>query len=213
MAVTSGDKLAIYNGALLRLGERRLASLTEARKPRRVLDDIWGSDNNAVRYILERGEWNFAIKAAESVYTPSVEPDFGFQRAHTKPDDFVRLAAISDEAYFVNSLGAHQYSDEVGYWFTDLDTLFVKYVSDASDYGLDSAAWPEAFRNALEAYLAERAAPAITNSEQRKQSAMQDRKEALVEAKSGDAMNEGYKLLRGGTWSRARGRSWQGEQG
>jgi hypothetical protein len=212
MAVTSADKLAMYNGALARLGERRLASLTENRKPRRLLDDAWGADNNAVRYLLERGEWNFAVKAVESAYTPSVEPDFGFARAHTKPSDFVRLAAMSDEARFLNSLSDREYVDEAGYWFTDYDTLFVRYVSDDTDYGMNSAAWPEAFRNALEAWLAERISIGIVNSQQRKEDVRRDRKEALTEARADDAMADGYKLIRGGSWSRARGARWSGEQ-
>ena len=51
MAITNSDRLDVYNGALRRLGSRRLASLTENREPRRVLDDIW-NNGALVNYAL-----------------------------------------------------------------------------------------------------------------------------------------------------------------
>lgn len=206
MAISSSDKLALYNGALTRLGERRLASLTEAREPRRVLDDIWGASDNAPRWCLERGEWNFAIKTVLADYDSGIEPDFGFRRAYPKPSDCIRLAAMSSDEYFTETLTDDQFSDEAGYWFTDLDNIYIRYVSDDGAYGFRSSAWPEAFRNLLESYLAERAARRIGNSASLKQEQKSDKKDALTEAKSGDAMNEGVKMLPHGGWARSRGR-------
>ena len=34
-------RLQLYNSALLLLGERNLASLSENREPRRLLDHVW----------------------------------------------------------------------------------------------------------------------------------------------------------------------------
>ena len=50
MAITNSDRLDVYNGALRRLGSRRLASLTENREPRRVLD---GFSPSVMRIISE----------------------------------------------------------------------------------------------------------------------------------------------------------------
>ena len=36
----ANDQLSLYNNALTVLGERKIASLTENREPRRVLDDV-----------------------------------------------------------------------------------------------------------------------------------------------------------------------------
>ena len=44
------DKLTVYNETLGLLGERKLASLTEQREPRRVLDGFW---DQTVAYCLD----------------------------------------------------------------------------------------------------------------------------------------------------------------
>ena len=60
MPITDDIKLDIYNDALIVLGSRRLLTLSEDRKPRHVLDDVWGTDNKIVIRALERADWNFA---------------------------------------------------------------------------------------------------------------------------------------------------------
>lgn len=205
MAVSSDVKLAIYNGALRRLGSRSLASLTENREPRRVLDDVWGDANNVVKLALERGEWNFAIRSVEGDYSPSVEPGFGFRRAFDKPTDFRRLAALSANEYFKPPLTNDDYMDEGGYWFTDQDVLYIRYVSSDGDYGLNSGLWPEIFKTYLECYLAAEACERITNSTNKVMINERAAKDALRDAKSHDAMNEGVKFMPGGSWSGARG--------
>lgn len=205
MAVTDATKLAIYNGALRRLGSRKLASLAENREPRRVMDDIWGASSEVVYSALERGEWNFAIRTVEGVYSTSVEPPFGFRRAFDKPDDMRRLAALSAEPYFRTPLTNGQYVDEAGYWFTDHDVIYVRYVSDHSDYGLNGSLWTEAFKEYLECKMAWEACERITNSTAGQDRLERDMRESLKVAKSHDAMNEGIKFPPRGSWSRARG--------
>jgi hypothetical protein len=53
------DKLGLYNLALGHLEERKLASLTENREPRRVLDDYYDQE---LAYCLERKFWNFIYR-------------------------------------------------------------------------------------------------------------------------------------------------------
>lgn len=205
MAVTDETKLAIYNGALRRLGSRKLASLTEKREPRRVLDDIWGSASEVVLAALERGEWNFAIRTVEGIYSTSVEPPFGFRRAFDKPDDMRRLAALSASPYFKPPLTNDQYTDEAGYWFTDHDVIYVRYVSDDPDYGMNGSLWSEAFKEYLECKMAWEACERITNSTAQQDRLGRDMRETLKTAKSHDAMGEGVKFPPQGSWLRARG--------
>lgn len=205
MAVPSDIKLALYNGALQRLGSRELASLSENREPRRVLDRIWGAANEIVLRALEAGEWNFAIRTVEGIYSPSIEPGFGFARAYDKPDDCRRLAALSADPYFRVPLTNDQYADEAGYWFTDHEQLFIRYVSDDGSYGLNAAGWPEMFKDYLECDLAWRACERITNSASKKQEIERARAAALKGAKSHDAMQEGVKFPPQGSWAAARG--------
>lgn len=205
MAITDATKLAVYNGALLRLGSRKLASLAENREPRRVMDDIWGPSSNIVLSALERGEWNFAIRTVEGVYSTSVEPPFGFSRAFDKPDDFRRLAALSADPYFRAPLTNGQYIDEAGYWFSDFDVIYVRYVSDHSDYGFNGSLWTESFKEYLECKMAWEACERITNATSKRDRIERDMMNALKAAKSNDAMAEGVKFPPRGSWLRARG--------
>jgi hypothetical protein len=204
MAVSPEVKLSIYNGALRHLGSRKLASLDEARKPRRVLDDIWGADNDVVRKALERGEWNFALRTVQAGYSESVEPGFGFKRAFDKPEDFCRLAALSADEYCRVPLTNDQFVDEATFWFSDLDVLFIRFVSSADDYGMNSAGWSQSFKDYLELDMAADACETITNSSVKRRELMLMAADALKVAKSGDAMNEGVKFFPRGGWSRSR---------
>lgn len=207
MSVTGTIKLAIYNGALRRLGESPLAALTDATHARRVMDGVWGGANEIVNLALERGEWNFAIRAVQGVPSPSVEPPFGFALAYDKPDDMRRLAALCADERFQNSLVHTQYVDEAGYWFTDTEPLFIRYVSDHTDYGFNSGAWTATFRDYLECDLAWGACETITNSGAKRDRLERDRLAALKSAKSHDGMQEGVKFPPRGAWVRSRGGS------
>lgn len=206
MAISNDAKLAIYNKALSEhLGERTLSSLSEAREPRRVLDVHWGSANELVAYALERGDWNFAMRAVSSTYDSGVVPTFGFQRAHTKPSDIRRLNSLSSDEYFNHPLTHGEFVDEAGYWYTDLDTMYVRYISDDTNYGFSSDRWTEGFKEYLSAELAVRSAERITNSRVKKADMMVVAQKVLANAKSVDAMQEGVKFPPHGSWASSRG--------
>lgn len=205
MAISNTDKLDVYNGALRRLGSRRLASLSESREPRRVLDDIWNG-GALVDYALERGEWNFALRSVQGAYNASITPEFGFRRAFDKPDDFRRLASLSADEYFRIPLTAEGYSDEGGYWLSDHDTIYIRYVSSHDNYGYDSSRWTESFRYYLETCMAFEACERLTNSRSKLADIAADMRRYLSEAKSTDAMQEGVKFRPAGAWVQSRGR-------
>lgn len=204
MAILDADKLNIYNGALRRLGSGKLASLAENREPRRVMDDIWGPSSEVVKGALERGEWNFAIRTLEGVYSTSVEPDFGLSRAYNKPDDFCRLVGLCADPYFEYALLDKEYVEEAGYWFTDLDVIYIRYISSDDSYGFNSSLWLENFKEYLECKMAWEACERLTNSAQKKQLIERDMDKALTVAKSHDAMGDGTKFVTEGTWRAAR---------
>lgn len=193
-------RLQLYNNALLRLGERRLASLSENRESRRVMDQIWDSD--VIDAVLEQGMWNHAIKTVEISYSPSVDPDFGFKKAFDKPDDFVRIVALCSDEYFQNPLNAYQ--DEGNFWFCDLETIYVRYVSNDEDYGGDMAAWPESFCEYVELFMAEKACKRLTQSTTDHERIKQELKKALADARSKDAQKEPTAFLPRGSWVRSR---------
>lgn len=196
----SVNRLKLYNDALGILGERKLASLTENREPRRVLDDVW--DFGAVDYCLERGQWNFAVRSMKYAYSPSVEPDWGYRRSFNKPDDYIRTTAICSDEYFKEPL--LRYKDEANTWFADLDEIYVSYVSNDVSYGNDMGKWPDTFSQLVSAFLAYKAAWRITQSGTKRAEAKAFLKQCLKDAKSNDAMNEPTTFLPNGTWTRSR---------
>ena len=78
-------KLKLYNKALLYCKERKLASLTEEGKPRRLLDEVY---DDSIEYCLEEGLWKFATQTVRIDYDESIAPLYGYRRAFVKPSDW-----------------------------------------------------------------------------------------------------------------------------
>jgi len=199
----STSQLTLYNGALRILGQPKLSALTDAVENRRLLDGVW--DENARDYCLEQGLWNFAIRTSQVEYDPSVtEPDFGFKRAFSKPSDWIRTSEIASDEYFTHPLTHLDYVDEQGYWWSDLETIWVRYVSNDTSYGYDYSLWPQSFVRYFEHYLALQIAPFIYQDPQRVDTLRKLTERVLIDARSKDALNEGIKFPPRGKWSRAR---------
>ena len=194
------SKLSLYNGALREVGGRKLASLAENRESRRVLDSMWDAD--AVKTCLAAGQWNFAMRTQRLDFSPSIAPEFGYARAFVKPDDWVRTCAVCEDEFFRMPL--LDYNDEAGYWFSDLDVIFVRFVSDDTDYGLDYSKWPANFTRYVESFLAARICMKLTGNATKREQLERDAEVWLVKAKSSDAMDEATAKLPAGSWSRAR---------
>lgn len=192
------NQLNVYNDALRLVGERQLVSLTENREPRRLLDAVW---DGALKYCLEQGQWNFAIRSVRVNYSPSVEPPFGYRRAFNKPDDYVRTVAFASDPFFNSPI--IQYTDEAGFWFCDLDEIYIRYVSNDPSFGLDSSLWPETFSSFVAAYLAAQIAPRLKNGSDREWLA-REYKMAKTDALTKDAIQEPTKIFPTGRWVRSR---------
>ncbi len=200
-------RLSLYNDALLLCGERSLASLTVDEETRRLLDQVW--DNGGVNACLEEGQWMFAMRTVRIDYDPGITPDYGFARAFDKPDDWVLTSAIcSDEFFRVPVL---RYVDEAGFWYSDLDQLYVRYVSNDASYGADLSKWPESFKDFVVAHFATKVVLKITNDEERRKmffNPMDPKKsirgQALTKAKSRCAMASPTSFEAQGNWSKAR---------
>jgi len=203
MATTS--RLTIYKGALRLLGQRPIASLSENSEARRICDSSW--DDNVVDRALEAGQWLFATRGMQYDYSPSVEPEFGYQRAFDKPTDFIRTVAVCQDEYFKVPLT--EYSDEAGYWFADLDTVYIKYVSNDATYGGDLSRWPQSFVKYLEALMASEIAMPLTQNDSKWKDLIQLADKLLRDAKSQNAMAQPAKFLPTGSWVGARSSGWR----
>lgn len=210
MAVT---QLSLYQGALTLLGERICATTSENREPVRVLNQIWTDGNGgAQQHCLEQAAWKWAIRTEMYTYSPSVEPSFGYQFAFNKPDDWVRTEAMCTDPYF--NVPLTMYSDEAGYWFSDWQTIYIKYVSNDPSYGLNYTLWPMSFIKYFEAYLAFELAQRITQDEKKLDMIEKKMIKRLLEARSKDAHSDPAKFMPMGAWAGSRfGRYWKGGRG
>ena len=206
----AADRLSIYNGALVSfLGQRPLEALDEDLPNRHDLDQVWNT--GGIKACLENGLWNFATRSSELNYEPGMTQDFGYTYAFEKPSDYCTLVMISSEGRF-NEAYRH-YRDEAGHWWADLPIIYVSYVSDDEDYGLDFSLWPANFTRYVEGYFAWRIAKRVAGADFEEVEGRMMR--ARSTARGTDAREEASVQLPRGSWSRARtaGNSSRSERG
>jgi hypothetical protein len=196
------DRLSIYNDALLLVGERAVANLSENREPRRLLDQVWNS--GGVKLCLEEGQWNFAMRSVQIAYDPDITPSWGYRYAFSKPDDWVLTSAFCSDEFF--RVPITRYSDETSYWYSDSTPVYVRYVSDDDGYGMNLNHWPKSFAEFVAAHFATRLMLKMTNDEDRLAKVEKLREKFLTAAKNKNAMGGPTLFSAQGTWSKARQR-------
>lgn len=180
------SRLSIYKSALRYLGNAAgLSSLTEAGPARNSLDDVWQETGE---YLLAKGLWNFAIRTTQLSEDEDVEPLFGYQYAFSKPTDWVRTAGIATDPTFQD--GFEDFVDEAGYWYADSDTLYVRYISNDTDYGWNVGAWREPFAQAFACYMAFQCGLPLSSDKSNRNDLFNLFKSLLTEAKTLDAVDE-----------------------
>jgi hypothetical protein len=194
------SKLSVYNSALLAIGERKLASLAETRPLRRRLDSVW--DDNGPQFCLQQGCWNFALKTVELTYSPSVTPAFGYTYAFDKPTDWLRTACVSDDEQFINR--RFDFEDQAAYWFANPETIYAKYVSKDTAYGMDLSLWTPNFAEYVAHHFATKICKVTTGSSTERDQLMAMTKRLLSKALTTDAMDESAQFLPRGQWSQSR---------
>jgi len=203
------DRLSIYNGALRSVGERKLATLTERVEARRLLDDAW--DNDFIDTILQEGMWDFAARAVKLEFLPSMTPSFGFQYAFAKPDDFVRTTALCEDEYFSQPM--LRYTHEAGFWYADLDYIYLKYVSNDEQYGNDMSLWPANFTRYAEHFLGFLIIPGLTQSDSTEEKQEAKYRKALKRARNTDAQEKPARFAPEGSWVKSRRNRSGGDRG
>lgn len=204
-------QLSLYNDVCLLCGERFLATLSDNVESRRLLDQVW---LGAVNYCLSRGQWYFAMRTQMIDYDPSIEPDFGYLRAFDKPTDWIRTSGMCSDEYF--NMPIERIVDEAGYWYCDFDTIYVRYVSNATTYGNDLNKWPEDFREYVASYLATRIVKALSGSDEKEKYLLEVSDKRLKVAKGNAAMQDSVKFPAPGNWVKSRSRwpnRYYGSQG
>lgn len=200
------DKLTQYRSALAYLQERTIASLSEAREPVRVLNDVWDTET---AYCLEREFWNFTYRAVTIDADTAFTPTFGYLYAFLIPTDWVRTRRISATPEAVEPLT--QIAEESGYWYTNITPIYVQYNSNDPQYGMNLGGWPASFSDYQAVRLARRAAGRLTGKAELltgPDSLIKQERDARRVAAANCAMNEAVAFAPMCTWARAR--RWPG---
>ncbi len=195
------DKLSLYKSALTACGERSIAKLSEPREPRRLLDEVWNRGSGAVKYFLEQGLWNFAIRTSKLDSSSSVSTDFGYTFTFDMPSDYVRLVELSSGEYFTQPMT--RFEIEQIYLFADVDPIYMRYISDDSSYGSDLSLWPETLTLWAGYWLATQIAPTLKNDIDMDKLERRERR-YLADARSKDAQQEPTRWPPLSSWASAR---------
>lgn len=195
----SASRLSIFNKALRWLGERQLASLTEKREPRYLLDVEW---QDAILYVLSQGYWKHAIRNIQANAEPNQTPNFGYIFAFLKPDDWVATFQVADNTIYQPLL--REYDDQNNYWYSWISPIYVKYVSNAPQFGLNEAMWTPGFVEYLAVYLAQLIAPRITQNQDKIAFVDKNVKRLRAQGLSKDAMDLPPGKPSYGTWVMSR---------
>lgn len=179
------DKLAVYREILRNVGAERLASLDERRPERVLIDDVW---TDGVRTVLSEGLWNFATRTEMLDYDTDSDVVIGYDYAFTKPLDTVRTAGVSQDGMFND--GFELWKDEGNFIYANIPTIYVEYISDDSQYGMNIGRWPQMFAGAVAAYIAFQIAKPVSNSDSIRNENWQLYKRLLKDAKALDATED-----------------------
>jgi hypothetical protein len=191
-------KLALYNLALMHLGQRKLASVSEDQEGRYYLDEVY---DDSLEFCLRQGLWNFAMRAVEmdSTLTPTFHYAYGFE----KPTDWVKTYLVSDNESFDPPL--LDYQDQGVYWLANVDPLYIRFVSTTA--GTDVSLFPTDYGDYVAAFLASRIFKRITGNGEDELTNFENRKvrKALRRAIANDAMDQAPGFAPTGSWVRSRG--------
>lgn len=195
------DKLSVYRGIARAVGERKVASLDETSKIRRLIDGVW-ADDAGIPACLSAAYWNFAMDEAEVTYSPSVSPQFGYTYAFDKPEDWVRTFMVSNEGSFKN--GTYRFKDQGEYWFADDDTIYASFVSKSTSRGMDLALWTPDFCNYVHHHIGALIVADLEGSRSAKADLDKDARRYMNIARARDAMDEAMRFRPQGGWASAR---------
>lgn len=199
--------LGLYNAALIEIGEGVLSSITEARKPRFVIDAIY---DEVIADCLESGDWNFATAFARldgdtgiAISDTGSAATIGYRYGFEKPTTWLRTTGVSLDENFIAPL--NDYADEGGLLYADSTPIYFKWVSNDTGAGLELARWPRSFTRYVEVALADRIVMAITqNAGDKERLETVTLPRAKRDALHKDARNEGTKFRRVSSWNAAR---------
>ncbi|HET6890538.1 MAG TPA: hypothetical protein VFH31_05500 [Pyrinomonadaceae bacterium] len=192
------SQIDIANRALTKLGADRIISLDDDVKAARAILSMWDIVRDAE---LRAHNWSFSIKRAAlaaSVTTPA----YGYEYQYPVPADFLRLLSVG-EYYPPVSLTDYRQSDDSEWRIegrsilhNDSGPLYIRYVYRVED----TSQWDSAFVESFACRLAAELAEDLTQSNQKRELAWQERKQAISDAIRTNAIELPPEPLADDTW-------------
>jgi hypothetical protein len=199
-------KQKLYDIALGTYVGTQKVSLAENVGSRNALDAVYDS---ALLYMLEQGLWKFALRTVNLTPLRSAAAAHR-QYAYPLPEDFVRLARISPTQRLGLNDQLEDYVEENGFWLTDVNTLWVQYVSSDPDYGLNLDLYPANYEQAVASWLAYQSTLSINKDRGDRSDLLKLHNLTLSNSRRLDAVDEAVKQKPAGRWPRARGWGFSG---
>jgi hypothetical protein len=195
----TNDWRAIYNDALLIMGLDEISSNTDDSNRKAKLERAL--DAGIVAELLELSTWTFAATTTKSQYDPSIEPAWGYSRAHSKPADMHRIDGIFYDEYLQVPLKL--YHDEGSRIYTDNDEFYLQYISD--NWLINPSSWPTHFKRLVAGRMAKDAAQSLKKEGADINLAREEYKERESSSKSIDAQAAPPRKISVGKWISSRG--------
>ena len=196
------SEVAIANRALQLLGADSIISLSEDNNRARTLRIAYEPVRDAEQH---RRRWRFCIKRAQ-LAALSAAPDFGYSYQYQLPNDYLRLIEGGDIASAVDlsdyrSQSSAAYSVEGDRVLTNYGApLSIRYLARITDTSKFNASFVEA----LSARLAYECCERITQSNEKRNLAERQYKDALKEARQANALEVASESIADDAWIIAR---------
>jgi hypothetical protein len=189
----------IVNSALTKLGAKRIMDLSDTQKEAREMNAIFELRRD---YLLRTYNWSFAMKRA-SLSALVTTPEWGYTLEYQFPTDCLRVVQVNDYwdvpgyADYLNSPDEEMYRIEGRTIRTNLGApLKIRYLRKVTNSGEFDAAFNEVFA----CDLAFNCAEALTQSNSKKESAREDRRDAVMMAVRSNAIELPPQMLPDSSW-------------
>ena len=198
-------KVALYNGALMLIGDSLLSTATDNTDSRYKLDAVY--DNGAVDYCLGLASWNFALRVAQLDSSFPLAPAFGWQYGFSMPTDHIRTVSMTSDEDM--NCPVDRFDRRGANIYSDTDPMFIEYVSNGANYGGSLSLWTPEFIKVFNHYLAMEVCLPITGSVEKKNNLLKYFQHYLSEAQTKNNFEKPVKFPVPGKFVQSR-RSRQG---
>jgi len=187
----ASTKIDICNGALIRIGERVISSLTDGTATADLCSNRY---EIARRKVLRSHPWKRARKRAV-LAASGTAPDFQWERQFPIPSDCLRVWLVTD----VNGDPINEWEFEGNMILTDETLIYLKYIQDYDDV----SSLDDSLNEVISLQMALEMSYVRSGDESATRRIMEEYRIKFAEAKSIDAKEDYQKTIDADEWINA----------